>query len=71
MRLPPVLEQEWELDYHQYWNRNGNEATVQTLVSLQAMKTWSWNYIWGPGNETIGFTSSLQMKGVLVCSSVS
>ena len=24
MRLPPILEQDWELDYHQYWNKTGN-----------------------------------------------
>ena len=66
-----ALEQVWELDYHQYWNRNGNEATLQTLVSLQAMKTWSWNYIWGPGDETIELTGGPQMKSILVCSSIS
>ena len=36
MRLPPILEQDWEWGYHRYWNGSGNEATVQTLVSLLA-----------------------------------
>ena len=34
IRLPPVLEQEWKLDYHQYWNKNGNEATTNTGTGL-------------------------------------
>ena len=34
MRLPPVLEQEWELVYHQCWNRNGNEATTSAGTGM-------------------------------------
>ena len=28
------------------------------------MKTWSWDNIWEPGNETTEVTGGLQMKGV-------